>query len=217
MPRFYLEKLVRDKIVPNCETDDSVVHVSFRVLDGTELRREQVRKVIEEAEEVPLDDSNRQELLGEIADLQAIVNALRESAGFSGAEIDEAVSRKEGSKGGFDNRHYVDYVDLADDSPWIDVFRDQPHKYREEPIMSNEDENSPKYIEPGTYIHTKTKKPYTVIGTALHTETNKLLAIYKPDYPCDHELFARPADMFQDQVVIDGTTRARFVRRQEKK
>ena len=38
MVRFYLQKLVRDRVVPNCLDDPEVVHTEYRELDGQEFR-----------------------------------------------------------------------------------------------------------------------------------------------------------------------------------
>lgn len=65
-------------------------------------------------------------------------------------------------------------------------------------------------IEKGTYRHSKTGKLYEVIGVALQTEAEELLVIYRPLYPIEYELFARPYEMFVEQVLIDGIRKARF-------
>ena len=46
------------------------------------------------------------------------------------------MARKKQKKGGFDNRHYIEYNDLVDDSKWVEIFRAQPEKYREETVDS---------------------------------------------------------------------------------
>jgi len=65
-------------------------------------------------------------------------------------------------------------------------------------------------IKPGTYRHTKSGRLYEVLGTALQTETEEVLVIYRPLYQSEYELFARPHDMFIEQVVVDGKQRPRF-------
>lgn len=65
-------------------------------------------------------------------------------------------------------------------------------------------------IQKGIYRHAKTGKMYEVIGAALHTETETEMVAYRPLYPCEHELFARPLEMFFEQICLDGVTRARF-------
>lgn len=132
MIRFYLQKLVRDKVIDNCLSDPEVLKTSYRQLSGEEFRRELLRKIHEEADEIPLGDDKRDESLAELADLQEVVDALRQNFGFSKEEIQTAQQRKRDNRGGFDERHYIDYNDIAEDSRWVDVFRAQPEKYREE-------------------------------------------------------------------------------------
>ena len=91
-----------------------------------------LRKVHEEADEIPLGDNRRDESLKELADLQEVVDALRQDFGFSIKQVQEEMARKKQDKGGFDKRHYIKYHDLADDSKWVKIFRAQPEKYREE-------------------------------------------------------------------------------------
>ena len=134
MVRFYLQKLVRDRVVPNCLDDPEVVHTEYRELDGQEFRCELVRKNHEEADEIPLGDKQRDESLKELADLQEVVDTLRQDFGFSIEQVQEAMARKKQKKGGFDNRYYIEYNDLVDDSKWVEIFRAQPEKYREETV-----------------------------------------------------------------------------------
>lgn len=48
MVRFYLQKLVRDKVVKKCLDDEEVLHMEYRELNKQEFRRELLRKVHEE-------------------------------------------------------------------------------------------------------------------------------------------------------------------------
>ncbi len=132
MVRFYLQKLVRDKVVKKCLDDEEVLHTEYRELNKQEFRRELLRKIHEEADEIPLDDDQRNESLKELADLQEVVDALRQDFGFSTEQVQEEMARKKQDKGGFDKRHYIEYNDLKDDSKWVEVFRAQPEKYHEE-------------------------------------------------------------------------------------
>ena len=209
MIQFYLQKLVRDRVVPNCLDDPEVLHTEYRELDSQEFRRELLRKVHEEAYEIPLDDNQRDESLKELADLQEVVDVLRRDFGFSSEQVQEEMARKKQDKGGFDKRHYVTYHDLANDSKWVEVFRAQPEKYREETAGSKERSRYAK-ISKGTYRHSKSGKLYEVIGRALETETEELLVIYRPLYENEYELFARPASIFTETVVLDGKSVPRF-------
>lgn len=132
MRRFYFEKLVRDKVVANCIDDPTVLHVQYKTLDDAAYRRALIAKAAEEAAEIPEGDVDRAEVLAELADLQNVVDALRDSAGFTEAEVRAAADAKTLKKGAFELRQYIEYVDLADDSAWVGIFRKQPDKYREE-------------------------------------------------------------------------------------
>lgn len=140
MVRFYLQKLVRDRVVPNCLDDPEVLHTEYCELDRQEFRRELVRKIYEEADEILLGDDQQDGALKELADLQEVVDTLHRDFGFSDEQVQEEMARKRQKKGGFDSRHYIEYNDLADGSKWVEVFRAQPDKYREEKIDSEEQE-----------------------------------------------------------------------------
>lgn len=132
MPRFYFEKLVRDKILERCLEDPKVLHTEYATLGDIALKQELVKKVLEEAAEVPIVPEANDDVVGEIADIQAVLDALRKAYGISKEALDAAVQKKADKNGAFDDAIYIDYVDLADDSEWVETFRQQPDKYREE-------------------------------------------------------------------------------------
>lgn len=74
--------------------------------------------------------------------------------------------------------------------------------------MKNDPE--PKIIEKEIYRHTRTGNLYQVLGVALHSETLEQLVIYKPLYDSKYELFARPYDMFVEEVELGGAMKPRF-------
>ena len=132
MPRFYWNKLVRDKIAHHSQVDPKVIHIAYRKLDDESFHRELVRKADEEAREIPIYNDGSDDTLNELADLQSVVDALRVLKGYSEDQVREAVVKKTASKGDFKLRHFVEYVDLAPDSEWVETFRAQPEKYHEE-------------------------------------------------------------------------------------
>lgn len=133
MIKFYFKKLVRDKVVSNCQTDPEVLQTSYRVLDENEYRHELIKKLFEEAAEIPSDrNSPRHEVISEIADLQNVIDAVCDYYGVSKDEVRKAGDIKSSEKGGFSKRHYIDHVILAKESKWIAHFRSQPDKYKEE-------------------------------------------------------------------------------------
>lgn len=64
--------------------------------------------------------------------------------------------------------------------------------------------------EPGIYEHYKGNR-YEVIGVAKHSESLEDFVVYRALYG-DHGLWVRPADMFAEDIVIDGVQRPRFQR-----
>jgi hypothetical protein len=65
-------------------------------------------------------------------------------------------------------------------------------------------------IKRGTYVHSKTKNRYEVIGVALQSETSEPLVIYRPLYQTKYELFARPYEIFTGTTEISGHSQPRF-------
>ena len=62
----------------------------------------------------------------------------------------------------------------------------------------------------GKYRHFKGNE-YEVIGIARHSETEEAMVVYKALYG-EHSLWARPADMWNEQVTRNGKTYRRFYR-----
>lgn len=201
MPTFRYAKLVRDNIVKWHEENGHTVQGS--TLSGEELRRALSQKLHEEADEVH-DASNRNELVEEIGDVQQIVDDLRQLLDIADDELRLAMTQKTARKGGFLGGAYIETVTIPDEQDkWAQYCRSSPEKYPEvkEEIMNDPE---PKSIEKGTYRHAKSGKLYEVLGVALQTETNEQFVIYRPLYENTYELFARPFEMFMENVVIDG-------------
>lgn len=65
-------------------------------------------------------------------------------------------------------------------------------------------------VSPGLYRHYK-GNDYRVIDVATHSETREKLVVYRPLYG-DFNLWVRPLEMFNEDVVVDGVSMKRFQR-----
>lgn len=65
-------------------------------------------------------------------------------------------------------------------------------------------------ITPGTYRHYKGNH-YQVIGLARHSETEQTLVIYRALYGA-RDLWARPLEMFCEEIWVEGKLVPRFTR-----
>ena len=63
---------------------------------------------------------------------------------------------------------------------------------------------------PGLYRHYKGAL-YEVLNTVRHSETLEPMTLYRALYG-DQGLWVRPADMFNEEVVIDGVRQPRFAK-----
>ena len=63
--------------------------------------------------------------------------------------------------------------------------------------------------DPGTYVHYKNGKHYTVIDAVRHSETEEWMVLYRAEYG-DYGLWVRPLKNFLEQVNLDGQLVPRF-------
>ena len=62
---------------------------------------------------------------------------------------------------------------------------------------------------PGTYVHYKNGKHYTVIDVVRHSETEECMVLYRAEYG-DYGLWVRPLTMFMAMVDKNGKQVRRF-------
>lgn len=129
MPRFRLNKLIRDRLVDAYETDGQTA--TYRHLSDAEYRQALVQKVIEELGE--LDIHQPDTMLGELADIRQALTDLEAALGLSPQAVEEKVTQKYASKGGFEGRHFITTLELHDNDPWVDYYRKDPQRFPEEP------------------------------------------------------------------------------------
>lgn len=122
---FRLNKLVRDNIVGLNE--EFGARVDYTTLEGSELQRALVAKMIEEAGE--LLESKRP--LEEIADLQEALDQFLANAGITKEEVVATQKDKNTQNGAFTNGHFVEALTLPEGNEWIDYYVADPEKYPE--------------------------------------------------------------------------------------
>ena len=63
--------------------------------------------------------------------------------------------------------------------------------------------------DPGTYVHYKNGKYYTVIDVVRHSETVEWMVLYRAEYG-DYGLWVRPLEIFMGMVNKNGQQVRRF-------
>ncbi|ESP92940.1 MULTISPECIES: DUF1653 domain-containing protein [Pseudoalteromonas] len=66
----------------------------------------------------------------------------------------------------------------------------------------------PNQVKKGIYRHYKGKE-YQVLFVATHSESEEPLVIYQTLYG-NYDHWARPLNMFTEDVIVDGKTQPRF-------
>jgi predicted house-cleaning noncanonical NTP pyrophosphatase (MazG superfamily) len=122
---FRLDKLVRDTVV------DSTIAVGGRVdyqtLEGQALWDALVSKLLEEAREL----QQTQLSIEELADVQEVLETLRENLNISREALQEVQDEKRRNKGGFKKGHFINTVTLPADNKWAAYYAADPTRFPE--------------------------------------------------------------------------------------
>lgn len=127
MPTFAFRKLVRDNIIDQ-QLADGAKPLYWRLSDD-EHTQQLVQKIIEEVQEVP--KASRDEVAGELADVQQALDDLREKLGVTTEAVKKAQEKKFAKNGGFKEGFFVEHVEVTDDNQWIPHYRNNPDRYPE--------------------------------------------------------------------------------------
>ena len=128
MPTFIFNKLIRDKLKAEYVKLDH--KATYKRLSDSELFEALKQKIIEEAKEIPADGS-KEEIAGELADVQQALDDLATRAGITIEEIMNAKQKKFEKKGGFSEGLFVEKVELHPNDEWVACYRRSPEKYEE--------------------------------------------------------------------------------------
>ena len=184
--KVYYQKLVRDGIPAKIAGKGFAYEA--RPMEEEEYRAELYRKIHEETAEI-VPKLSREELIKELCDVRAVLEAIRELSDVTDEEFDEAYRKQCEKKGTYKDRTYLEWS--ADDGYVSSV------------------EHGEVTIEPGLYRHYKGGE-YEVFFTARHTESHQWVVVYRSlEYDA---LRVRPYDMFVEEVRVDGKMVPRFER-----
>jgi predicted house-cleaning noncanonical NTP pyrophosphatase (MazG superfamily) len=127
MPRFTLNKLVRDKIVDS--NLESGAKVKYKHLNKDEHKTALVNKIIEEAKEIL--QAETEQAASEIADVQQAVDDLIEQFGLDQEAIKKSQKQKIDKNGAFKKGHYIEHLDLDESHPFTEYYRKDPERFPE--------------------------------------------------------------------------------------
>ncbi len=126
MPRFRVEKLIRDRLPQIMRA--SGLAVFDRRLDAADFDRALRQKLVEEAGEAQQAQSE-EALIDELADLAEVTAALSALHGVTSAMIEAARLKKREARGGFDDRVWNAAVAAEDGAPALDYYLARPEQY----------------------------------------------------------------------------------------
>ena len=127
MPRFKLNKLVRDRIVEHQLKAGEKPR--YRQLSKIEHREALINKIIEEIKE--LVDASAEDVAAEIADVQQALDDLIEQFNVDPKTVRIHQARKTKENGAFKKGIYVEYVDLDEKDPFTKYYRKDPERFPE--------------------------------------------------------------------------------------
>jgi predicted house-cleaning noncanonical NTP pyrophosphatase (MazG superfamily) len=127
MPTFKFNKLVRDKIVEHQIASGAQPH--YRQLDASQHRKELVKKIIEEAQEIL--SAAQEEVAAEIADVRQAIDDLTEAYSLSDATIRAIQQAKRDKNGPFKKGIFIESVDVDEHDEWVSYYRKHPDRYPE--------------------------------------------------------------------------------------
>lgn len=121
MPKFIVNKLVRDKLVDEFERMHQ--KATYRPMSRADHIHALTQKIIEEANEVAATQS-KSDLISEIADLQQALNDLKVLSDVTDVQVESAQQAKLDKKGGFLGGSFLESIEILADDPWLVYYRD---------------------------------------------------------------------------------------------
>ena len=112
MKKITYNKLIRDRIGEIIQADGKKPKIS--ILDDNDYLIELKKKVVEEAKELQ-SAAIKSDILGELSDLQELIDVILQTNNISKQELEQSQSDKRQKRGSFDKKLFLEYVedDLA--------------------------------------------------------------------------------------------------------
>jgi predicted house-cleaning noncanonical NTP pyrophosphatase (MazG superfamily) len=127
MPKFRLNKLVRDKLLDAYVTEGQ--KADFRLLVGREHVDGLVQKAIEEIKEVR--DAPAHKYVDELADVQEVLDCLKRVLEVSDEAVRTAQVQRRVKRGSFDKGVFIKTLELEETNEWTAYYRREPGRYPE--------------------------------------------------------------------------------------
>ncbi|MEO5949938.1 MAG: DUF1653 domain-containing protein [Candidatus Saccharimonadales bacterium] len=210
MVTIRFDKLIRGAMLPMYEMLGQ--KAEFVVLRGDKLAAAIIKKIVEEAQEIPA-SGDIDKIITEIADVEQGLIDLKKLHGISDEQVETARLAKLAEKGGFSEGIFVHTLTLDEDDKWVSYYRNEPDKYEEMKVSGKDfDITTDNPLLPiGVYRHYK-GMTYEIIGVGRHTESLEDYAVYTPLYEHDGlpDIWLRPLQMFMENVSFEGQSIPRF-------
>ena len=129
MPKFRLNKLVRDKLRDEYTALNQ--KASYRQLTTAEHGEALKSKIVEEVNEISLDASS-EAIASELADVQQVLKDLMDAYGILAEDVEALRKRKFDKKGGFAEATFVETLELESSDEWVEYYRKDPERFKEE-------------------------------------------------------------------------------------
>ncbi|HSW75520.1 MAG TPA: nucleoside triphosphate pyrophosphohydrolase [Candidatus Saccharimonadales bacterium] len=125
---FKQNKLFRDKISDLLEPLGSKLY--WIELSEQDFQKQLKIKLIEEAHEVQ-QAASKESILDELADILEVVDALRQSYGFTTKQLNDYKQKKREEKGGFDGKKFITFAEHPINSSMEKYCLENSDKYPE--------------------------------------------------------------------------------------
>ncbi len=128
MPKFQLNKLVRDNLVQ--KSQDLGISVEYKILEWQQAIFALLNKVQEESSELN-QETDPEKIVWELVDIQQAIDDLLKKLGISTEEFLQKVEEKKIDKGWFEQGLYVKTMEMDETNKRSDYYKQDPERFPE--------------------------------------------------------------------------------------